>query len=111
AEIHRLELERVRLEHEHLAAAHECERLGQNVRTLLQEQGDLAVVLQSLCDEIQQCSVAAEAQLHKKTEQEHAFAERQTAFSEAKKSLEAVDSGGRFGRKERQHPSQSGESS
>ena len=91
AEIHRLELERVRLEHEHLAAAHECERLGQNVRTLLQEQGDLAVVLQSLCDEIQQCSVAAEAQLHKKTEQEHAFAERQTAFSEAKKSLEAVE--------------------
>ncbi len=91
AEIHRLELERVRLEHKHLSAAHECQRLGQTVQALLQEQSDLTVALQSLSGEIQQCNDAAEAQLRKKAAQEQALAERQTAFSEAKKSLEAVE--------------------
>ena len=41
AEIHRLEIERVRLEHENRAAEQERERLTQTVRALTQEQTDL----------------------------------------------------------------------
>jgi chromosome segregation protein len=91
AEIHRLDLDRVRLEHEHLSAGHEFERLSQAVHALLQEQNDLTAALCSLNDEIQQCNSAAETHLQEKIERERMLAEKQAALIGLAKNGEAVE--------------------
>src|SRR5437660_8416576 len=52
AEIHRLEVERVRLEHAKLSADQELARLTQTVQALVQEQSDLTTALHLLNEEI-----------------------------------------------------------
>ena len=91
AEIHRLELDRVRLEHQHLAANQEFERLTQTLQALTQEQSDLTSALQSLDDEIQHLNRSAEACLQNKVEREQALTTKQTEFSELRTAVVAVE--------------------
>ena len=91
AEIHRLELDRVRLEHEQLAASREFERLTQTVQVLSQEQGDLVTALQLLTQEIEHCHATAETCIQEKTERENVLTEQQAAFSDLRKSVETLE--------------------
>ncbi|MEX0801965.1 MAG: chromosome segregation protein SMC [Candidatus Binatia bacterium] len=90
-EIHRLELERVRNEHEHRSAQQDSERLKRTVDVLLQEQGDLATVLQLLKEEIAQCNASLEARAREKTERAQNLAAMQTRFLEHRNSLESIE--------------------
>jgi chromosome segregation protein len=90
-EIHRLELDRVRLEHENLAANQEFERLTQTLRALDQETTDLTAALQLLAEETEECNVRIAAALQDKAEREKLFAEQQTVFVDLQKSTEAVE--------------------
>ncbi|MPZ77135.1 MAG: chromosome segregation protein SMC [Deltaproteobacteria bacterium] len=90
-EIHRLELERVRNEHEHRSAQQDSERLKRTVDVLLQEQGDLATVLQLLREEIAQCNASLEARAQEKTERAQNLAAMQNRFLERRNSLESVE--------------------
>jgi chromosome segregation protein len=91
AEIHRLELDRVRLEHEHLSADSEYERLVETVQALTQEQSDFATALQLLDEQIQTSSAAIERQLQEKTERERNLTRMVTEFTELRTSAEALE--------------------
>ena len=91
AEIHRLELDRVGLEHEHSTASRDFERLTQTVQALLQEQNDLAGALERVTQEANQCRTAIETRIQDKTEKEKHLADRQAAVMESEKSVEAVE--------------------
>jgi chromosome segregation protein len=90
-EVHRLELERVRLEHEDLSADRDWERLAQTVESLHQEQTDLAAALEQVAGEIGQCQAALETRVLEKTEREALLTEKQSALRELAKSVEAAD--------------------
>ena len=91
AEIHRLELERVRLEHEHRAANHERERLSQAVSALTQEQSDLTGTVHRLEDEMQQCHTMARSRAEEKSAREQALTQKQQALAELSQSLETAE--------------------
>ena len=91
SEIHRLDLERVRTEHEHRSAQQDSERLTQTLDVLLQEQGDLNAILETLKQEIEECNATREKRTLEKTEREEKLAEIQTRFLQRKKSLEAIE--------------------
>ena len=91
AEIHRLELDRVGLEHDHSTASRDFERLTQTVQALLQEQNDLAGALERVTQEANQCRTAIETRIQDKTEKEKHLADRQAAVMESEKSVEAVE--------------------
>jgi chromosome segregation protein len=91
AEIHRLELDRVRLEHEHLAADKDFERLSQTDHALAQEQNDLVEALQRVTQELDQCRTTIETRSQDKTEKENILAQKQAAFLELQKSVDAVE--------------------
>lgn len=90
-EIHRLELERVRVEHESLAATQEFNRLTQSVDALAQEQRDLGSVLQSLADEIQRDLSVARARAEEKTQREQALLHQQTRLAELREAAAAAE--------------------
>ncbi|MGE5215576.1 MAG: chromosome segregation protein SMC [Chloroflexota bacterium] len=92
AEIHRLDLERVRLEHEHRAASQESERLTQSTQALIQEQSDLTTTLQLLADEIQRCHTSAQTRSEEKLAREAALARKQNESTELGHSAEAAES-------------------
>ena len=91
SEIHRLELERVRNEHEHRSAQQEFERLQQTIGVLIQEQSDLAAALQTLLDEIGQCHASQEARAQEKLQREQKLADVQTNFLQRRKLLESIE--------------------
>jgi chromosome segregation protein len=91
AEIHRLELERVRLEHENRAANQEHERLTQTVRALTQEQSDLTTAVQHLADEVQHCHALIHARTQEKRAREEHLTQKQTELNELSQALEAAD--------------------
>ena len=90
SEIHRLELERVRLEHEHLAAEGDSGRLAMTVDTLAQEERDLSAALQTLNDEIHQCQANSVALAEEKAGRETTLAEKLSTASELKSALESL---------------------
>ncbi len=92
AEIHRLELERVRLEHENRAANQEHDRLAQTVRALTQEQSDLTTAVHLLEDEIQHCHALLHSRAEEKSVREQGLAQKQHDLSELSQSLEAAES-------------------
>jgi chromosome segregation protein len=91
AEMHRLELERVRLEHEHLAAEGDSDRLAMTVHTLAQEDDDLSGALRTLLEEIhlrhEQSGVLGE----EKTRKEKALSEMQDNVSKLRGILESLE--------------------
>ena len=91
AEIHRLELERVRLEHENRAANQEHERLNQAVLALTQEQSDLATAVKLLEDEIEHCRALIHSRTEEKSAREQHLTEKQTELGELSQALEAAD--------------------
>jgi chromosome segregation protein len=91
AEIHRLELERVRLEHESRAANHELERLLQATRALTQEQSDLTTAVQLLEDEIRHCRRHSESRAEEKTERERLLAQKQSEMEQIARSVETAE--------------------
>jgi chromosome segregation protein len=91
AEIHRLDLDRVRLDHEHLAADRDSERFSQTVEALLQEQNDLVSALERVTQEVDQCRTAIESRSQDKTDKENILAQKQATFLELQKSVEAVE--------------------
>src|SRR5262249_47877182 len=90
-EIHRLELDRVRLEHEHLAATKDFERLSQAGQALRLEQNDLTAALDAIVEEVDQCRTAIETRSQDKLEKENILARKQTAFLELQKTVEDVE--------------------
>jgi chromosome segregation protein len=90
-EIHRLELERVRNEHEHRSTQQDSQRLRQTLDVLLQEQRDLSATLEGLLEEIKEGHAGREKRTIEKTEREEKLAEIQARFLERKKSLESVE--------------------
>jgi chromosome segregation protein len=91
AEIHRLELERVRLEHENRAANQEQERLTQAVRALAQEQSDLTTAVQLLEDEIQHCRALTQSRSEEKSAREQVLAQKQIELAELSQALESAE--------------------
>ena len=90
-EIHRLELERVRNEHEHRSTQQDLQRLRQTLDVLLQEQRDLSATLEGLLEEIKEGHAGREKRTIEKTEREDKLAEIQATFLERRKSLESVE--------------------
>jgi chromosome segregation protein len=91
AEIHRLELERVRLEHEHGSADTEHQRLVETLQVLTQEQSDLAGALQLLDEQVRMNCAAIEKQLQEKTDREQRLSRLATDFTELRASAEALE--------------------
>jgi chromosome segregation protein len=91
AEIHRLELDRVRLEHEHLSADGEYARWIEAVQALTQEQSDLATALQMLDEQIRTSRAAAESQLQEKTEREQNLTRKVAELIELRTSADTLD--------------------
>lgn len=91
AEIHRLELDRVRLEHEQLSADSERERLTQSVRALEQEQSDFTAAVQMLDEQIQVANATVQGRLQERAEREHQLDAVSTQLTEVRKSAEALD--------------------
>ena len=91
AEIHRLDLERVRLEHENDSADQELVRLTQTVQALVQEQNELASTLQVLKEEIQDGHKESETIARQKMERERLLAEQQAELSELRKAEEGTE--------------------
>jgi chromosome segregation protein len=90
-EIHRLDIDRVRLEHENRAATHEYERLTRTEQALTQEQSDLSVALDILVQEIQHCHTSAEVRAEQRAERERVLAEKQTQISQLRQAAETTD--------------------
>jgi chromosome segregation protein len=90
-EIHRLDLDRVRLEHERLIATRDSERLTQTVQALLQEQNDLVSALERGTQEVDECGTAIEARIQDKSKKENILAQKQAAARELEQSVEAVE--------------------
>jgi len=91
AEIHRLEVERVGLEHAKLSADQELARLTQTVQALVQEQSDLTTALHLLNEEIRQCHANVEARSQEKNQRERFLTEKQTELIELREAEEAVE--------------------
>jgi len=91
AEIHRLEVERVGLEHAKLSADQEFARLTQTVQALVQEQSDLTTALHLLNEEIRQCHTTVEARSQEKNQRERFLTEKQTELIELREAEEAVE--------------------
>jgi len=91
AEIHRLEVERVGLEHAKLSADQELARLTQTVQALIQEQSDLTTALHLLNEEIRQCHTTVEARSQEKNQRERFLTEKQTELIELREAEEAVE--------------------
>jgi chromosome segregation protein len=91
AEIHRLELDRVALEHEHATANRDFERLTQTVQALNQEQNDLAGALDRVTQEANQYRTAIETWIQDKTEKEKQLADKQTAAVELQKTVDTLE--------------------
>ncbi|HME61558.1 MAG TPA: hypothetical protein VKH62_09940, partial [Candidatus Binatia bacterium] len=91
AEIHRLELDRVRLEHENRSANQEHERLSQAVRALTQEQGDLTTAVQLIEDEILHCRSLIQTRTQEKTAREQELAQKQTDLVTLSQSVATAD--------------------
>jgi chromosome segregation protein len=91
SEIHRLELERVRNEHEHRSSQQDSQRLRQTIQVLLQEQRDLNAALENLTQEITEAIAGGEKRAIEKAEREETLAEIQARFLQRKKSLESVE--------------------
>src|SRR6266481_664481 len=89
--VHGLDLDRVRHEHEHLAAKKDFERLTQTVQALLQEQNDLASAVELASNGVDQCRAAIDARIREKTEGEGTLAEKQAASEELQKSVQALE--------------------
>ena len=92
AEIHRLEIERVRFEHEHSAAQREHDRMTQTVQSLRQEQTDLTTAIHLLEDEIQRCHGTTQLRVEEKSERERKLTDRQTEFEGLRQALETAES-------------------
>src|SRR5262249_8859989 len=90
-EMHRLELDRVRLEHERLIATRDSERFTQTVQALLQEQNDLVIALEQGTQEVDECRVAIEARTQDKSEKENIRGQKQATARELEQSVEAVE--------------------
>jgi chromosome segregation protein len=90
-EMHRLELERVRLEHEHRAAEGDSGRLAMTVHTLAQEDSDLSAALASLDGEIQRCRDESSALGEDKVHKENRLIELQASASELRGTLENLE--------------------
>ena len=90
-EIHRLELERVRNEHEHRSTQQDSQRLRQTLEVLLQEQRDLSATLEGLLEEIADGHSNREKRTIEKAQREEKLAEIQARFLQRKKSLESVE--------------------
>ncbi|HUF43628.1 MAG TPA: chromosome segregation protein SMC [Verrucomicrobiae bacterium] len=91
AELHRLDIERVRLEHENGAAAREQERLSRASQALIDAQNELGAALESLHDEIERCRSEAQRHVHEKAERERALAAKQLEFSELRQAVESAE--------------------
>lgn len=91
AEIHRLDIERVRLEHENRAAVQEHERLTAAARALELEQGDLGAAVQALADEIRDRQASAASHALEKTTRESVLARKQSELGELAQALEAAE--------------------
>jgi chromosome segregation protein len=91
AEMHRLELERVRLEHENLAAEGDSGRLAMTVDALAQEESDLSAALQILSGEIQQCHAERNSLAEDKGRRETTLAEKQSTACELRTALESLE--------------------
>ena len=91
SEIHRLELERVRLKHESLAAEGDSGRLAMTVDVLVQEASDLSVALQTLNEEIQQCRAESDAAAEAKARGDETLAAKQAMVGELKKTLASLE--------------------
>ena len=90
-EMHRLELDRVRFEHERLIATRDFDRFTQTVQALLQEQSDLVSALERGTQEVDQCRTAIETRTQDKIEKENILAQKQAASRELQQSVEAVE--------------------
>jgi chromosome segregation protein len=90
AELHRLELERVRLEHEYLAAEGDSARLTLAVNTLTQEESDLGTTIEMLNDEIRQCQAESAALVDQKACRERSLGEKQSAVGALAGALESL---------------------
>ena len=90
-EMHRLELDRVRFEHERLIATRDFDRFTQTVQALLQEQSDLVSALERGTQEVDQCRIAIETRTQDKIEKENILAQKQAASRELQQSVEAVE--------------------
>lgn len=91
-EIHRLEIERVRIEHEHLSADQATERLEQALLALAQERSDLDETLGRLEAEVQACQTAIESRSHEKTERENGLADKQALLSRLTTEADRLES-------------------
>ncbi|MGE5303112.1 MAG: chromosome segregation protein SMC [Alphaproteobacteria bacterium] len=91
AEIHRLELDRVRLEHEHISADGEYARLVEAVEALTQEQSDLATALQLLDEQIRTNRAGAESRLQEKTKREQNLTRKVAELAELRTSADALE--------------------
>ena len=90
-EIHRLEIERVRHDHEHRAASQEQERLTQSVHALTQEQSDLTTALSLVGEEILRCQNATQARGNEKLEREQTLTVKQKDLLIATQTVEAAE--------------------
>ncbi|MSP38810.1 MAG: chromosome segregation protein SMC [Deltaproteobacteria bacterium] len=91
SEIHRLELERVRLEAENRSASQEFDRLTQTVRALSQEQSELRTTIQLLEDEIARCQSMTESRAEEKLQREQSLNRQQSEFTTVRQALEAAE--------------------
>ncbi len=91
SEIHRLELERVRTEHEYQSATQESDRLTKTIQVLAQEQSDLTTALQLLLDDMGQSNAAHQARLQERAEREQTLAAKQASFGEHREALVAIE--------------------
>ncbi|MGB7949446.1 MAG: chromosome segregation protein SMC, partial [Candidatus Binatia bacterium] len=91
AEIHRLELDRVKLEHEHRTADRDFERLTQTVEALLLEQNELADALELATCAVDQCRAEIEMRLQEKTKAESVLAQIQAMSAELHQRVEIVE--------------------
>jgi chromosome segregation protein len=91
AEIHRLDIDRVRLEHEKGAAEREQQRLSQAVHALNQEQSDLTTARHLLDDEIQRHHALVQTHTEEKAERERALTQKQTALADLRQADETAE--------------------
>jgi chromosome segregation protein len=90
-EAHRLQLDRIRLEHELLQADQEVARTEDAMRTFEQEQADLLTTLHLLEMSIQDSQSDIEKRLREKEEKENSLAARQTDLAQGVESLQKIE--------------------
>ena len=91
SEIHRLELERLRTEHEYQSATQEGDRLTKTIQVLAQEQSDLTTALQLLLDDMAQSNATHQARLQERAEREQTLAAKQASFGEHREALASIE--------------------